>query len=429
MGKFLSFGKNNKQYKYIWIYVIIRLLNDYIFSGVFPAIIKPDFLAPNNFPPNILNQIFFYYLGAFIFSFIFNLYLKSQLKGAKKEESQIHSDTYKKYELIYYIYEPDIEIKTIFFTSILSIIAIETIICFAILGFMGLLYWVFDLFFVAYINLLIFEIPIYSHKKCAILFIIIFSSLFKLLSTLEYISNNNYNLLYKNHIILIPIIVVFYLLISLMRFYSLCKIKWILDFKFIPERIFFVIYNFFGMIILLIACLIANFVKCADKAVFNDIDLICLIKIETGNKMEYYYDNFSYFFRQLWQKDKTIIINILYLILFLFHLFLNALRLLYSILIIKHLSPEYYYCSFEIYCSFIRLLCLINTIIYDGDVKTEIYNILAELGSLIGICIYLELIELKFCNLNHNLRKNNETRSITDYNINNLYDEISNSDD
>ena len=93
------------------------------------------------------------------------------------------------------------------------------------------------------------------------------------------------------------------------------------------------------------------------------------------------------------------------------------------------MSPEYYYCSFEIYCSFIRLLCLINTIIYDGDVKTEIYNILAELGSLIGICIYLELIELKFCNLNHNLRKNIETRSITDYNINNLYDEISNSDD
>ena len=197
MGKFISFGKNNKQYKYIWIYVIIRLLNDYIFSGVFPDIIKPDFLAPNNFPSNILIQVFFYYLGAFIFSFIFNLYLKSQLKGTKKEESQIQSDTYEKYELIYYIYEPNIEIKTIFFTAILSIIAIETINCFAILGFMGLLYWVFDLFFVVYINLLMFEMPIYSHKKCAILFIIIFSSLFKLLSTFEYISNTNYNLLSK----------------------------------------------------------------------------------------------------------------------------------------------------------------------------------------------------------------------------------------
>ena len=110
-----------------------------------------------------------------------------------------------------------------------------------IIGFMSLFYFSFDLFFVAYINLIIFDKPIYSHKKCAIITILTISTLFKSLTTFEYISNDNYNLFYKNHIIFIPIIAISYILLSLMRFYSLCKIKWLLDYKFIPVRIFFVI--------------------------------------------------------------------------------------------------------------------------------------------------------------------------------------------
>ena len=46
----------------------------------------------------------------------------------------------------------------------------------------------------------------------------------------------------------------------------------------------------------------------------------------------------------------------------------------------------------------------------------EVYNVLTEIGALIGILIYLELIELKFCNLNHNLKKNIEMRSLSEYN-------------
>ena len=131
--------------------------------------------------------------------------------------------------------------KAVFFTSILSITSIELINVITAVGFWSILFWVFDLFFVAYTNLIMFENPIYSHKKCAIIFILIFSTLFKFLSTFEYIFDDNYNLFYKNHIILIPIISISYLFLSLIRFYSLCKIKWLLDYKFIPLRIFFII--------------------------------------------------------------------------------------------------------------------------------------------------------------------------------------------
>ena len=308
------------------------------------------------------------------------------------------------------------------FITFLSIISVEVVTVFIILGFMSLLYWVFDLYFLAYINFLIFGIPIYSHKKCAIIFIIIFSSVFKFLSTFEYIYNPDYNLFYKNHIFIIPIIIISYLLLSLTRFYSLCKIYWFLDYKFIPVRIYFSIHNFIGTILFLIVGLISNGVKCVDKATFNDIDLICLIKIEN----EYYFDSFPYFFEQLWKKDENTFINLFYLLLFIIRLLLNSLKILYTILIIRFLNPEYYLCSYEIYLIIKRFIGLIKAITNNGDIKLEIYNILAEIGAIIGILIYLELIELNFCNLNHNLKKNIENRGISEYNIDNLYNELDN---
>ena len=244
MGKYISFGKYNKLYKYIWIYVIIRIVNDYLFSGVFPDKIKPSIFESHNYPPINLVQSFFIYLGTFIFAILLFHYLKSKVKNKDKITAN-QNEPNKKYEFIYYIYLPDINIKTIILTIIFSIISIELIQVLNVAGFEGLLYWVFDLFIIAYINLKMFDIPLYSHKKFAIIFIIIICTLFKILSTYEYISNDNFKLFYKNHIILIPIIIIIYLFISVLRFYSICKIKWLLDFKYIHTRRFFPIYNFF----------------------------------------------------------------------------------------------------------------------------------------------------------------------------------------
>ena len=99
---------------------------------------------------------------------------------------------------------------------------------------------------------------------------------------------------------------------------------------------------------------------------------------------------------------------------------MNALRLLFTFLIIKHLNPEYYLCSFEIYFFLLRLIDLIKAIINENDIKVPTFSLFAEIISLICIMIYLELIELKFCNLNRNLKKYIEIRSINEYIINNL---------
>ena len=427
MDKFISFGKINKQYKYILIHVLVRLISDYIFSEAFPNQIRPEIFEINNYPPAILVQIFFNYLGASLFSIVLLFYENSQTKKNKKikdkkGEPENKSDIFHQYELIYYIYKPNIKIKSIILITFLSITSFQIVNILIGAGFWSLLYWIFDLFFVSYMNFLIFGIPIYSHKKCAMYFVIIFCLVFKFLSTLEYISNDEYNLFYKNHIFLIPIIVIAYFFITLIRFYSLCKIKWFLDYKFIPFRIYFVFYNFIGTIIFLIASIISSFVKCVDKERIKDIDLICLIKMDNG----YYFDSFSYFFEQLWRKNRNIGMNILYLFLFLIRVFLNAVRLLYYILIIRHLTPEYYLCAYQLYYIINKFISLIKAIINDGNIKLEIYDILTEIGNSIGILIYLELIELKFGDLNYNLKKHIELRSISEYSLNNLDNEEDN---
>ena len=156
MAKPISFGKYNKLYKYIWIYVIIRTVDDYIFTEDFPSQIKPNIFNSSNFPPIILVQIFFNYLGAFLFSIFLYFYQKSPLSGEeKKDEITIKSESlHKQYNLIYEISGPNIRVKTIIFTIILSIISIESINVFSAVGFWSLFFWVFDLFLVANVFLI-----------------------------------------------------------------------------------------------------------------------------------------------------------------------------------------------------------------------------------------------------------------------------------
>ena len=432
MGKYISFGKYNKLYKYIWIFIIIKIIIDYFFSDTFPKQIQIDFFRTQYIPPNIIVDRLFYYLGSFIFTIFFTFYERKALnkkKSKEKEEQKEEEDddinsinnnnnvnsnnikvnkTIKNLALIYYkvkLEDFELELKPIIITSLISLFSFEIILIFMALNWDGLIYWVFDLFFIAYTNLLLFNIDIYEHKKCAIAFRLIVSTTFQILASLEYIYNDKYNLFYKNHIFLIPIIIIVYLFLSLSRCYSLSRIKWLLDYKYIPISLFLRIYNFLGLCIMLSACLIANFVKCVNKDALHDIDLICLIKIDNGNNTEYYFDNFLNYFQKIWHDDKTTGINIIYVILFIIKLFLNALSLLYSLIIIKFLSPEYFLIAYDIYFFVFHVLSLINAIICDENIRLKLFQLISEAGGLIGIMIYLELIGFKFCSLNRYLKK------------------------
>jgi len=219
MVHFISFGKYNKLYKYIWFFLIICLVNEYIFSDIFPDQIKPYIFETTNYPSNILIQGFFNYLGSSIFSIFLYLYEKSQLqKRENNNESKATSGILYRYEYIYYTKRlVESKINTIIFFSIILIISIESLNIFLLLNLDGITYWSFDLFFLSYINLKLFGVPIYSHKKFSIVFIAVFSTLFLIFSTYELLTNDNYNLFYKNHLFLIPILIVLYQFLSISR--------------------------------------------------------------------------------------------------------------------------------------------------------------------------------------------------------------------
>ena len=83
-------------------------------------------------------------------------------------------------------------------------------------------------------------------------------------------------------------------------------------------------------------------------------------------------------------------------------------------LIIYHLNPIYILVRENIYYFILRIIVIFLRINIDIlSYLTPRFFILefAELSALICECIYLQLIELKFCNLNVNLNKNIIDRS------------------
>ena len=424
MGKIFALGKYNKLYKYIWIYIAIRVINEYFFGTSFPTKLVFKIFEPQNYPPTIIIQEVFNYFGAFILSLFLNHYEKKQMSELKEKEIFNHNDmdsstSSSKIEYIYV--EQEISSRasslSIIFPIIFSIISTTLMFLYTHIGLKGLDIWVFDLFFMAILTKIIFDRPIYAHRKIAISILIIFSTIFKLVSTFLMMYDNNRRLLYKNHAAIIPFGIIAYIMLSLLRNYTICKIKWLLDVKYVTISSLLITYNLIGTIIFLIVSFPISFKKCADKEEFDDIDLICHATIEKDKKIEYYFDEYTYFFNHLWQIDKLVITNIFYIILFLVRIFLNFLRILYSILIIKHLSPEFYLCPASIYFLIIKILDLINAIIGKENISPEIFNSMAEFVSIFGIMIFLELIELKFLNLNVNIRKNIELRSMIEYQI------------
>ena len=436
MGKFFSFGKYNKLYKYIWIAIIFKLIYEYLFSETFPSQFRFNFLNTQNYPPDILVQLFFNYLGSSFLGIFLFIYERKQSKNIEKENirneyaSLVSEHYYKKAKIIHNRDFKKFKIRTLIIISFLSVVVFQVVMkIFLSNNIDVVVYWVVDLFFLAEINLIMFGVPIYAHKKCAIIFILVFSSIFKFLSTFEILFNDKYESIYKYHVTLIPIVAISYFCVSLLRFYILTKIKVLFDNEYLPVSLFFLIYNLVGAIILLIGSLIASDTKCIDIKKFDGINLFCRIAIKNGDNVDYYFDHFSYFFEQLWKKDKSFGENFLYLILFIIKIILNGIILFYSMLQVKHLSAEYYQVYFQILYFIIIFIGVVKTIIDGGELKLPIYSVLAEFGSVVGTMVYLELIELKFFKLDENLKKNIEMRSLSEYTTDNLYNNDDNDSD
>jgi len=91
----------------------------------------------------------------------------------------------------------------------------------------------FEIPFMALINLKLFDLPIYRHKILGMFIIILFCTLFKIISIIYRLKIDNYNIL-NLYFSALPIGIILNTFIILLMAYTFCKIKWICDTKYIP---------------------------------------------------------------------------------------------------------------------------------------------------------------------------------------------------
>ena len=329
-----------------------------------------------------------------------------------------HKGRRKNPSLIYIDIENNLSnFKSMIKVIILIIICDQLMNTFFIFNLKGLNYRMFELFFVCFIALKKFKIPIYKHKKVAIAFILLLCCIMKNLSTFYRLIDDHKKRIFKIYTWIIPVGIFGFILISLLRAYTFCNIKVILDLKFISTSKLLFFYGLLGSLVCFIISIFPTIIPCTNsnsQNSFKNIDFICNVTdIDyTNNSTIYYYDNYLVYFKSLWKNDRNNFENILFVFLILFKIILSFFIKLYSILIINNLSPEYLICSNSIFYFISELVDTISCLFFEQFKYYKLYDVLDELCSILGTIFYLELIEFNFCGLDFDLKRNIIKRSI-----------------
>ena len=164
--------------------------------------------------------------------------------------------------------------------------------------------------FIVLLNILLFKIKIYFHKKIAIAIILFFSTLKKIISIISIYESEDEKV-YKQYIWILFFGVIGFLLCYAFDSYSLCKIKWYFDLKFISASKLMIYFGILGILFSFIGSLISNFIECNND---NFSYHVYFMYDENDSK---YFDNFSIFFKQIWKGDRYDSVNIGYIFIIL----------------------------------------------------------------------------------------------------------------
>jgi len=418
MKKYISLGKYNKNYKYILLYLISRGINDCIYSLNYKDLYKEIYFfgeeAKEFFNNHQIVNTIFCYLGIFFFSlilikydsFIQNNKHNNETPKLNKSRSNLENSS----QLIYNLPEDFLNYNKnrinldIFLVAFLWVIIdlLDTIMSIDVNDF-----WTFRMVFVYFFGKKIFNIQIYRHQIFAIYFISIVCSLLLLIS--YFYSKEENEDKHANNIYFISFGILIYLLNLLIDAYSDWKAKRIIDLKFISSSKLFFCYGILGFLIYSIICIITTI---ADFEIDDNQNLF---------KFDNFIEYFDYF------NKKNLILMVLYVITF-------ALKSLFYLLTIEHLTPFHVICMPTFYLFFIHIILGINTIIRDKDMFHEnlvkiLLEVIACFFGIIAFSIFLEFIELNFCSCNYNLKRYIVQRSNKELNNDNEDDSLVSEED
>ena len=418
---FIGFGKFSKYYFYILGVVFFRAVKDCI--GGFLAINPQSGTGLYGFVPilskHYLIQDFYKYIGYLLGGLIFSFILKKKTMNNEKNEIKKKKSLQLK-ELIYNgkkAAPSKVSIFDILIVCSLYFVHIETARTLYSFDFSGLDFWVFDIVFIILFMDSFFVMNYYKHQIYSLAFIIITNTILLLISSFLKCSEggkNTYEIIedVTGHTYTFIFFMGIFILLSCLLSYSRVKSKVLMYFNYISPYKIIYYYGIIGVILTSIGLVFVTFINCGESE--DTPHKLCYAEmVDNNNVTQYYYDNLLKYFEELGNIIKSD--NLKYE--FYFEIFLitplyiaiNFFEFLCEILIIYYLNPNYLLIRENLYYFVIRFIFIIvNKEDYQKYITLTQFFILqaSELLALLGYLVYFEIIELRFCKLDKDLKKN-----------------------
>ena len=415
----IGIGNCSFTYLYILGSSIIALLEDYVISL---NDIKEDckyniFKISLQIKKHKIIRLLYKFIGYIIFGSLF-LYIFNRINNRKKtitikksqlNNSLIYNDNYiffkstiKEIIIVYILYSFQLLLRRIinlFKTSVFDL-------------------WIFNIIFIIIFMKYYFDNKIYSHKKYSLIFIFItnLALLLGLTFIKSYHSKNNpdekinaYDYIKEvfGNIFFCTLIYFIYLCLSCFLSLSRVYAKILMEKKYkSPYEIIFII-GIFGFVFTLITLIFTSIFKCNSK--FEDY---CTISDYNNNN---YLDSIPLYLTNIKSQYKNLKKDFFIEVLITIPLFLfvSFIQFVFEMVIIFHLNPTYILISDCLYFSIKRIL---NFMLKKDKHYFRFYlNLIADILALFGYFIYLEIIDIKCCNLNKNYKNKIIERGILDY--------------
>jgi len=393
----IGIGKCSRLYIYIFFSIVFNLIKDFSLKKTF--YLKDSLLILSvykYFGFSIIGALF-YYIGL--------------RKNKSQKDDKVNIINQEKNNDLIFIGKKIIRIENkesniFLIICLFYVIFLESIQLLYFFDFRELFIWSFDSFSMLIIMNFFYPKKMYKHQLYSMIFIILFDSILLFVASIFKREEYNANIYENRGIVKCLLIMIFFIFITSLNSFDRIKIKPFIDNKFIsPYKILFLV-GLIGLVLNIIALIIFVIIngKCEDK--YKNKNIFC-------------YGNISDYISNIKNLDlKDFIIEIIFSLLY---IFFYSLSLAFEFLIIKYLDSFFVLIADIIYFEIERIIS------YTEDPKDKNKFIIiqvAEFIALINCLIYLEIIELRFCGLNHNLRKNITIRGISDTNeiISNIND-------
>ena len=415
MGKYITLGNYNSHFKYILLYILFKLINScfyglnyYDFFIEIKFIIIESDVSFSNY--DFIRNTIISYLGTLIIAYI--SVICNKIKNKLENRRTINQERVSRNPIIL-IHSGNEEEKNISFFLVIVIIFIWVFVEQALDIYSNILchldFWFFELIILAYLEKVLLHIEIYRHH----IFVFVFSLIpviSKIITIfLEFADNDDNKEITKHYLyekdnkwFWIPLGLFIYFILITLKAYSIIKVKWLMDLKYISANKLLILYGFTGTLFYFLFSTISSILQTESDSIF----------LNKSYRFDLYYKSFIHLY------VKELIKEIIILV---FGMITSYYIKYYYMMIIKYLTPVHIVFLTPMFYFFYKIILIIYNLIYcivKHDFSKSFGNnsviplsrakfsldFSQDSFSFFGFLIYLEIIELNCFNLDYNLK-------------------------